>query len=694
MTRRGRPNSSPSVALFPFLAVLMCTMGALVLLLVVIARNSREQAAREHPAAVLPPLDELEQERAGAQWRVEQLRASRDKTAAELDEERADLSHLEDHARRLKDQLAAEMAQAAELARDAQAGGQSLEQLRQEMARTEAEIKALADELAENARKPARRQSESYAIIPYEGPNQTRRRPIYIECRSDAIILQPEGISLSESDFLGAAGAENPLAAALRAAREYLVRQARAAGSEGEPYPLLLVRPGGIGAYYAARSSMNSWGADFGYELIEDSWELEFKPPDAGLAEALARAVDESRRRQVARAMQAPRLLTAAERSAYRTAAARLAGGASGFGSFLPARSAGAEGAHSSSAGGTAIPAGGHAPGAGPAGGASPYAGLLAASAPAASPPAAGAALPAGAGAGPVGQNSTAAAAPSSAVAAAPGSSAAAYASVLAAPTGQAGGPGGEEAGGLRPARSPGTSSTAGNGGDSALPGGQPSGSSPTGNAAQAGPGKAAGGTTPAPGANPLNTAGKPYSASSGGTTAGGAASGSSGSSGDAGGAPSASVSAMPPTASVHLDATPPPAPDAASLAHQRGKNWSLPESHSGAVPVTRPIQLECHADRFVVLSERGDLLGSQVVMLDQRTADSMDALVAHIRRRIDSWGLAGRGMYWRPILIVKVQPDGSQRFADLQELLRESGLDVRRKATATRIPPPALPRR
>ena len=56
MKRRGRPNSSPSVALFPFLAVLMCTMGALVLMLVVIARNSQEQAARESSFVAAPPL--------------------------------------------------------------------------------------------------------------------------------------------------------------------------------------------------------------------------------------------------------------------------------------------------------------------------------------------------------------------------------------------------------------------------------------------------------------------------------------------------------------------------------------------------------------------------------------------------------------------------------------------------------------
>ena len=44
--RRPAP-ASPSVSLFPFLAVLLCTMGALILLLVVIARQARLQAAQQ-----------------------------------------------------------------------------------------------------------------------------------------------------------------------------------------------------------------------------------------------------------------------------------------------------------------------------------------------------------------------------------------------------------------------------------------------------------------------------------------------------------------------------------------------------------------------------------------------------------------------------------------------------------------------
>ena len=65
----------------------------------------------------------------------------------------------------------------------------------------------------------------------------------------------------------------------------YLLRQGQFDQEKsGEPYPLLLVRPSGIGAYCAARAAMKSWESEFGYELIDDDWQLAFDEPDEQLA--------------------------------------------------------------------------------------------------------------------------------------------------------------------------------------------------------------------------------------------------------------------------------------------------------------------------------------------------------------------------------------------------------------------------
>ena len=157
-------------------------------------------------------------------------------------------------------------------------------------------------------RKTAETQKPAYTIVPYQGAHGTRRRPIYLECQADRIILQPEGIVFGERDFAGPLDSGNPLDVALRAVREYLTEQQGRIGngSPEEPYPLLLVRPSGISAYYAARAAMQSWGAEFGYELIGEDWDLEYFPADSALARAVAAAVEPARRRQRAALAAAP----------------------------------------------------------------------------------------------------------------------------------------------------------------------------------------------------------------------------------------------------------------------------------------------------------------------------------------------------------------------------------------------------
>ena len=54
-----RPKSSQSVALFPFLAVLVCTMGSLIFLLLVTTRMLNDRAADQAVATVAPSVPQL-----------------------------------------------------------------------------------------------------------------------------------------------------------------------------------------------------------------------------------------------------------------------------------------------------------------------------------------------------------------------------------------------------------------------------------------------------------------------------------------------------------------------------------------------------------------------------------------------------------------------------------------------------------
>jgi len=254
---RARAAAAPGISLFPFLAVLLCTMGALLVLLVLFSRSAQE--GRE--AAAVQAAADLQLEAESLRWRLDQLEGMKARTLEELGKSRIQLATIEDNARDLADEFEKVEREIEAL----HAGGQpdvdheeKIAQLQQRLAEARGELEAAEARAAE--RPPA------YAVVPYQGSNGTHRRPLYIECAVDGVFLQPEGIRLRPSDFEGPPGPGNPLASALRAAREHLAeRRLTTAEPDAQPYPLLLVRPSGVMAYYAAREAIASWGSDFGY---------------------------------------------------------------------------------------------------------------------------------------------------------------------------------------------------------------------------------------------------------------------------------------------------------------------------------------------------------------------------------------------------------------------------------------------
>ncbi|HWA99637.1 MAG TPA: hypothetical protein VG713_14140, partial [Pirellulales bacterium] len=111
-----------------------------------------------------------------------------------------------------------------------------------------------------------------------------------------------------------------------------------------------------------------------------------------------------------------------------------------------------------------------------------------------------------------------------------------------------------------------------------------------------------------------------------------------------------------------------------------KGYNWALPDDNHHSMPVTRPIQVQCEGGRFVLLSERGDRPKQIVIPIEGSTAHAIEPLVGAVWERINSWGIAGEGMYWRPVLMVTIAADGRSRYDDLEALLYRSGLEVRSK--------------
>src|SRR5687768_7246881 len=108
--RRTVRRQNVGVALFPFLAVLICTMGSLIVLLVLLVQQARVDARSIAAEKANPPPaapEEIERQQQAleeAQWRRELLQQSREEKTQELADARAKLAHMEDHIARLSAQ--------------------------------------------------------------------------------------------------------------------------------------------------------------------------------------------------------------------------------------------------------------------------------------------------------------------------------------------------------------------------------------------------------------------------------------------------------------------------------------------------------------------------------------------------------------------------------------------------------------
>src|SRR5882757_4470010 len=100
--RRSATPHNPGVSLFPFLAVLICTMGVMMLLLVVCNRPGPDEGKPAAATADGSPVEtDLDTAREMLAWRIAQLESARQQTEGDLADRRLRLSAVEDHMRKL-----------------------------------------------------------------------------------------------------------------------------------------------------------------------------------------------------------------------------------------------------------------------------------------------------------------------------------------------------------------------------------------------------------------------------------------------------------------------------------------------------------------------------------------------------------------------------------------------------------------
>ena len=549
MRRRANRKPETRVALFPFLAVLVCTMGALIVLLVLVVQQARVQAVeivRSEPldeSAAQAAAQRRQEQREDLTWRSEILEQQRGEKTTELADRRLALSHLEEHLTEMESQWQKLLEERKAFRALSSPNQETLDQSRRQLAQLKAQIDRTQEQLT-NSREKLQQRPASYAIIPYHGPQATQRRPLYIECTATGLIIQPENIVLTPEDLAGPTGPGNPLAAVLRAKREYY----RRLGDTEEPYPLIVVRSDGILAYGAARRSMQGWDDEFGYELVDAERELHYPPSDASLKNSLQRVIELARKRQLALTRAMPR---------------RYQQDGGGSGQFRATTNRGF---------------------------------------------------------------------------------------VRAAANGPGSGRGGRQRPGAR------RSGTSRSPEDTRRP------------PATAGSGDVAGKETHTHSQQPDTEHTRASSTTSAHRTRPRKPA-----------AENAGIASNQPTTGLASLGTATDDFSPTSLAESRGSNFALPKYENNLTEVQRTIRMKCFADQLVIQKERGVDKRELAVPLSGAMSNDIESLIARIWDRMERWGLAIPGGYWKPVLKIDVQPEAEHRFRELSALLRDSGMIVER---------------
>ena len=155
MRRRRTRKPAVSMSLFPFLAVLVCTMGVLIVLLMSLVQQARVDASQseERPESGPPPQpaedrEELRLQYEDSLWRRDVLETQRSEISAQLADRRLQLSHLEEHIRRLEAKWRELQQQAASLenvgssrSAEAEAAEKELDRLRAAIANGAARLR-------------------------------------------------------------------------------------------------------------------------------------------------------------------------------------------------------------------------------------------------------------------------------------------------------------------------------------------------------------------------------------------------------------------------------------------------------------------------------------------------------------------------------------------------------------------------
>jgi len=303
-----RSRHKLQVSTFPFLAVLLGAMGALILLLLVMDRRSkivaRNKAIAAHAIQVAAKSKRQDhhlhdEEARRAEWERkrrelhELLGAQEKELALERNNLDAKLNGVTQDLKMEKKALTDLEKNLLEERGRLDVKSQLLTQMRLGIARSaklddasKLEAEELARDLAQlervlqEAKTLKSQEQETYSLVPYRGKLGESRQPVYVECTATGLIFHPERRRLEnpEFDILTFRNAVQRRGVELVREKRDPDRPSRPPLPKvtSDPYVLFLVRPDGLESYYNATTALRGFELDFGYEFIDAQWSLDF----------------------------------------------------------------------------------------------------------------------------------------------------------------------------------------------------------------------------------------------------------------------------------------------------------------------------------------------------------------------------------------------------------------------------------
>ncbi len=315
------------VSTFPFLAVLLCAMGSLILVLLVMDRKAHQAALARARREAARLIEESAQAEANRRAEVEQKRRQaesvwkqkQESLHTKLTQEQMDLALQMRTVREKLGEIAArlryEQDTGPELRRKVQSETSRLqaeERLLATLRTTAGQTQAQSQESSKALRrmtldllqmeqvlkdlKAAReKEQHTFSVVPYHGRRGENRKPIYVECTGQGVIFHPErrAMPVLVRDYLVGRNSIDDPGNDVRGEVKRRIAQQRArlgGAADATPYLLLLVRPDGIETYSLFQHVLKDMTLDFGYEFIDADWVLDFPAEDSPTG---ARAVDD-----------------------------------------------------------------------------------------------------------------------------------------------------------------------------------------------------------------------------------------------------------------------------------------------------------------------------------------------------------------------------------------------------------------